>query len=97
MAFLGYFKSNLMQIPVGEMFVKSIFTSTEGLIFVYVTLYNPPPPRASGGFLVAKPLSPKLLSLKSPIYTERVGKTAVDLPNSLTLQPHQSRNIYFTR
>ena len=51
MAFLGYFKSNLMQIPVGEMFEKSIFTSTEGLIFVYVTLYNPPHPVLRGAFL----------------------------------------------
>lgn len=31
-----------MQIPVGKMFVKSIFTLTQGLIFVYVRLYNPP-------------------------------------------------------
>lgn len=43
-----------MQIPVGKMFVKSIFTSAEGLIFVYVTLYNPA--LLWGGFLVAKPL-----------------------------------------
>ena len=92
MAFLGYFKSNLMQIPAGEMFVKAIFTSAEGPIFVYVTLYNP---SALGGFLVAIPLLPKLLSLKSPIYSEHVGKTAVNPPDSVTLEPHQSKKYLF--
>lgn len=37
MTFLGYFESNLIQILAGKI-VKSIFISTEGLIFVYVTL-----------------------------------------------------------
>lgn len=74
--------------------LKSIFTSIEGLIFVYITVFNPP---CFKGLSCGKTSLAKIVVLKSPIYIERVGKAGGDLSISLTRQPHQSRNIYFTR
>lgn len=92
MAFVGYFKTNLIQIPAGKMFVKSILTSTEGLIFVYVRLHDPP---AQG--LYCGQTSQAKIAFKSSHLERTCGKGCSRASNFYEIQPHQFRNIYFTR
>lgn len=75
------------------MFVKSILTSTEGLILVYITLYNPP---CFGGLSCGQTCLAKIVVFKiSHLYRMCVGKAAVDLPIWETAAPSSKKYLFY--